>query len=241
MERFEARNPITYAELLDCLQYHHGIVISADTLRHRMSAINSVKITRGIPMEAERVAVDPAVLTEWYKEQARRVEGVPRQFVFNVDETGCCDYADRREFRVLVPAACDALSIPVPVNRHSKRSRLTAWIAADGNRMRPFVIVERVTAERELADYGYDSSSVAMVSHENAFMTSRLFEKWGEDVFFPEVRELRVQFQHSGRVVLLMDGLRSHHTDAFLQRCQEELVDVVFLIPTAPIKLSLST
>jgi hypothetical protein len=54
------------------------------------------------------------------------------------------------------------------------------------------MIVGRVTAERELAFYGYDSSSVATVAQENAFMRSRRFEKWGEAILFPEVRERRV-------------------------------------------------
>jgi hypothetical protein len=55
---------LTYAELLDVLQYHFSIVISADTLRHRLRNIESVKSRLGIPMEAERAAVDSAALAE---------------------------------------------------------------------------------------------------------------------------------------------------------------------------------
>jgi hypothetical protein len=49
-ERFEARNPITYAELLDLLEYHDSIAISADTLRHGINAIDSLKTVTGTAM-----------------------------------------------------------------------------------------------------------------------------------------------------------------------------------------------
>jgi hypothetical protein len=45
-------------------------------------------------------------------------------------------------------------SVPVPVNRHTKRSTLTACIAADGYRMKPFVIVDRATVEAGVGLYG---------------------------------------------------------------------------------------
>jgi hypothetical protein len=56
----------------------------------------------------------------------------------------------------------------------------------------------------------------------------------GEDVFFHEVRERLAQFQCSGRIGSLMDDGRFHHTDPFLQRCQEEQIDVIFLVPHQP-------
>jgi hypothetical protein len=118
-------------------------LISAETLRHRITAIDSVKIMRGTPMDAERVAVDRAVLIQWYNDLTRRVEGVPHQFVFHVDETGYCDEADRWEVRVVVPTECDTVPVPVPIpmNTHSKPSTLTHYIAADCHRMHPFGIM----------------------------------------------------------------------------------------------------
>jgi hypothetical protein len=68
-ERFQSNNRLSYPRLLDALQYDFGIVISAAALRYRIRNIESVKSLLGIPTEAERVAV-------------------PRQFVFNVGETG---------------------------------------------------------------------------------------------------------------------------------------------------------
>jgi hypothetical protein len=59
-------------------------------------------------------------------------------------------------------------------------------------------------------------------------------------VFFPAVEERRNEFSYTGKLVLLMDGLGAHHTEKFLQECQERIIDVIFLVPTARTKLSRS-
>jgi hypothetical protein len=158
-------------------------------------------------------------------------------FIYNVDETGRSDSEDRREIRVLVPAHCDATS--VPVDWHTKRSTLTACMGADGFRMRPFVIVSRATAEKDLAYHGYDRHSVALASQGNAFMTPSLFDLWAETAFFPAVKERRRYFRYLGKAVLLSDGLGAHHPDRFLQRCSERNVEVVPPVRTRPRPLDL--
>jgi hypothetical protein len=232
-DRFHAHQPITYAEILDLLQYHHSTVLSSESLRHIIRNMPSVKSAIGIPTEAERVSVDPTAIDQWYAELERRVTGIPRQFVFNVDETGCSDRSDSRETRVVVPADYPEPTVPVPVDRHTKRSTLTACIAADGFRMKPFVIVDRSTVEMEIQYYGYHQSNVFIASQENAFMTKALFELWAREIFFPTVIELREKWQYNGPALLLMDGLGSHHTDQFLSECQERGIDVLFLVPHA--------
>jgi hypothetical protein len=230
-ERFQWNNPISYPELLDVLQYHFRIVISADTLRHRIRNIDSVKSLLGIPTEAERVAVDCATLAEWNADLGRRIAGVPRQFVFNVDETGCSNFSDKRETTVLVPSTYEARSVRIPVDRHAKRSTLTTCIAADGDRARPFDIVEHHTAKMELSYYGYNASNVTIATEANGFLTSRLFNIWAERVFFSAIEERRGEVNYTGKVVLLMDGLGAHHTEKFLQDCRDPDIDVVFLVP----------
>jgi hypothetical protein len=224
-------NAIMYPVLADSLRYQCGITITTDTLRHRIAHIASIKAVTRSPMEAEQIAVDPDAIVAWYADLARRIEDVPRRLIFNIDETGCSDFGDQRELTVLVPYVCQANSVPVPVSRHTKRSTLTACIAADGYRMRPFVIVDRLTANRELAYYGYDESNVTLVTQANAFMTSILFEAWAKEVFFPAVEERRRQWNYDGTVVLLLDGLGSHHTEKFLSDCRDRMIDVIFLVP----------
>jgi hypothetical protein len=231
--RFREHNPITYAELLDTLQYTREITLSGDSLRHIVRGMPTVKSVIGIPTESERVAVDPEQIDAWLTKLEEKVQGIPRAFVFNVDETGCSEYSDSRKVRALVPIDYPAPSVPVPVNRHSKRSTLTACIAADGFRARPFLIVSRITAENKRRLDGYDQNNAFIASRENAFMTRSLFELWATEVFFPMVEQRRMERNSQGKILLLMDGLGSHHTDRFLEQCTERAVDVLFLVPHA--------
>jgi hypothetical protein len=91
--------------------------------------------------------------------------------------------------------------------------------------------MEWLTAEMELSYYGYSASNVTIVMHANACMTSRLFEVWAERVFFPAVEERRSEFNYTGKMVLLMDGLGAHHTEKFLEDCRDRNIDLVFLVP----------
>jgi hypothetical protein len=138
-----------------------------------------------------------------------KVQGIPRAFVFNVDETGCSEYSDSREVRALVPIGYPAPSVPVPVNCHSKRSTLTVCIAADGFRIKSFLIVSRATAENERRLDGYARNNVFIASQENVFITRSLFELWTTEVFFPMIQQRRTERNSQEKVLLLMDSLGS--------------------------------
>jgi hypothetical protein len=125
-------------------------------------------------MEAEQVAVDPNENSAWLKRPNSIVDPVPGEFLFNMDETGCLDHFNSREVRVIVSIDYGEPSVPVPFDRHSKRSTLVAYTAADGFRMKPFGIADRVTAEKKLQYYGYDALNATLISQANAFMMTTL-------------------------------------------------------------------
>jgi hypothetical protein len=54
--------------------------------------MESVKTIVGQPMEAERVAMNPDEISAWFERLSSMVDGVPREFLFNMDETGCFDH-----------------------------------------------------------------------------------------------------------------------------------------------------
>jgi hypothetical protein len=64
--RFEEWNPITYAEVFDSFQYDRRVVLTADTRCRIIRHMESVNMTIGQPMEAERVAVDPDEICAWF-------------------------------------------------------------------------------------------------------------------------------------------------------------------------------
>jgi hypothetical protein len=76
--------------------------------------MDSVKAIVGRPMEVERVAVSPDQISEWFDRLSSIVDGIPREFVFNMDETGCSDSTDSREVRVIAPIGYPEPWIAVP-------------------------------------------------------------------------------------------------------------------------------
>jgi hypothetical protein len=118
----------------------------------------SVKTIIGCVIEAERVTRNREEISAWFNRFSSIVDDISREFVFNMDETECSDHIDSREVRVIAPIDYPDPSVPVPHDRHSKHSTFIACIAADGCRMKPFAIVLRFMAEKELRYYGDDGS-----------------------------------------------------------------------------------
>jgi hypothetical protein len=145
----------------------------------------------------------------------------------------CSDYTDSREVQVIAPIGYPELWIAVPSDGHSKGSTFVVCIAADGFRMKTFVIVPRVTVEKELKHHGDDESNAILTFQTNAFMTTALFELWAITVFFPTVERGRQDLAYDGRALLLLDGLGSHHTVEFLRECEARKIEILPLIPHA--------
>jgi hypothetical protein len=53
-------------------------------------------------MEAQRLAMDPEEIDRWFHGVTRVIEGIPREFVLNVDETACSGFSDAHEIKVVV-------------------------------------------------------------------------------------------------------------------------------------------
>jgi hypothetical protein len=56
-----------------------------------------MKTVDGIPIERARVMPDPAAIDIYYAKIAELIDGIPREFVLNMDETGFSDHVDARE------------------------------------------------------------------------------------------------------------------------------------------------
>jgi hypothetical protein len=220
-----------YFEILDELQYRCSIVCSSDTLPHHIRAIETVKTGVGIPMEGQRVAVNPEDIAQWCTVWDEKVRGILTGFIFNLDETGCSECQDTHEMKAMVPAEHEGDIIPVPVDRHSKRSTMVGCISARGHRMKPCILLGRATTESELLLYGYGPQNVMMAQEDNAFMTSSLFDLWGNEIVFPSIAARRHELNYAGRVLVLMDGIRAHQIEPFTWRWQDRWINILFFIP----------
>jgi hypothetical protein len=198
LDCFEKGIAATYEAIAHFLDSEMSIQISLDTLRHIVHRHPDSKTVVGIPMERERVEVDSREIGECYDRLRSEVTGLPSAMVFNLDETGHQEWADKHDIRVVIPVSYESESIHVPCDRSSKRASLLVCIAADGTFVRLLVIVPRLTVDQEVYEIRYTPDRVMLEYQENGFISTQLFDKWVIDVFFPHVEDVRRKIGYGG-------------------------------------------
>jgi hypothetical protein len=149
-ERYKASDPIGTHERIDFLMETFGIAVSLDALRHFIYRDKTIKIIQGQAMESRRVEIDFHEIKKWYDDLGKLIKSIPRNFIFNMDESGIDEYVDQQNIYVLVPKDHDGKSVPIPVHRQIKRAILTACISAAGDSLKPFVILPRGSLDEDL-------------------------------------------------------------------------------------------
>jgi hypothetical protein len=209
-EAYTRREPITILYLIEQVQYFFDINVSQNTMAHILRRVPDVKMITGIPLDRSRVMADPHAIDAFYENIRPLIDGVPRAFIVNIDESGFADYPDSRRETVVVPSDYPNDTIPLPFDRNTKRATMVAAIAADGSALKPLIIVPRKTIEMELLLWGYDAQKVIFEYQENGFITIKLFEKWLSMVLLPYISACRARTGYQGRAVLLLDGCACH-------------------------------
>jgi hypothetical protein len=106
-------NPVTSAEILELIELRFEVALSGDPLRHVIYGMaDFIKPVVGRPMEEERIQVDNKEILLFCRRLATAIDGVPRQFVFNTNETGWMDYSEGGEITVIVPVSYECLEFP---------------------------------------------------------------------------------------------------------------------------------
>lgn len=183
-------------------------------------------------MEDNRLFCSTDKIDEYFDRISEVIEVgmIPSAFIMNLDEAGFDSYVDARKIKRVVPASFSQNEIPTPVSRQEKRATLLAAICADGHCLRPMVVLQRETIERELLEMGYTDQVVTYGHSETGFMNSSLFLQLAERSFFPEIRQRRALCDYEGPALLIMDGFNVHTSSAFDMLCEEANI-VTILIP----------
>jgi hypothetical protein len=61
-------------------------------------------MVQGIPTESDRVYIDYSEILKWYQELGEEIRNIPREFIFNADETGVDEFVDKSVVSVVVPS-----------------------------------------------------------------------------------------------------------------------------------------
>jgi hypothetical protein len=195
-QRFENQCAMTSNDALDFFSAQFDVHLLPNTLWKKISVDHELPVVRGVPMEKERLECDLDEIRAHFELLDRNVTGAPAAFVFNLDESGFQDWADRLERMVIVPSACQTDKVGIPIDRYTKRSSLLVGIATDGTFLKPMLILPRKTIEKELLEQGINDGVGKLIYQENGFITGGLFREWCAEVFFPEIQNRREHYQY---------------------------------------------
>jgi hypothetical protein len=151
--------------------------------------------------------------------------------VYNLDESGFQKKVDAHAAVVIVPSDYPEDETDVPFSRSSKRAMILAGSKANGDCLRPLVIIQRKTIEQELSELGYTPDQCIIVWREVGFITHALFEQWRRDVLFPDLNATRPKLGFPGESHVILDECTAHALGAFLGECTYQGAVPHFLPP----------
>lgn len=210
--------------------------ISLTSVRRLINQSNDFHFVQGIPMEEARCNIPDTEIDNYFSNLSNSVNNVPVSLVFNIDEAGEDDYVDTHSYQVIVPVDIQSSTIRIPVKRESKRSTLVSCICADGTRLKPLLIIPRVTLDSTSLT-GLCRNNVLIKHQPKGFANTELIKYWLENIFFPEVErkltEERENTGYEGDAVLILDGFSCHRKALEAYNLEEKHIKIVFLPPHA--------
>jgi hypothetical protein len=129
-------------------------------------------------MEDGRTEVTYKEISEVLRRAIEIIDGVRSHFVFNMDETGHQDWADRAEQVCAVSSTRKSDHVHLPVSRAGKGTTLMAYIAADGSAVAREFIIPRKIIDDDLVLTEMTIEKGIIRSHPKGCVNTQLFDDW---------------------------------------------------------------
>lgn len=228
---YASNRPWTMRDIGAYIGDRYNKAIQANTIRHLLDRDERIRHCPGIPIEEKRLQVNVEDIASYFHLLADLIQSVPGHFVYNMDEMGHQEWADRQEQICYVPTAHSGPHVYFPVPRTGKRITLLACIAADGSYLKPLIVIPRKTYDADLALTGITDEKVTVYSQAKGYTNRPIFLAWLTDIFLPEVARRREALGYDGRAVLIMDNCTAHTGPEIHEACAAQGVVVCWLPP----------
>ena len=126
-------------------------------------------------MDANRIEANIDLIDIDLNILSEKIQRVPTNFVFNIDEVGNQDYADAEIKTLIAPVNYEQLYAYYPISRNRNRSSLIAAISPCGMAWIPQVTITRATLDDDIYDY-FPLDSAQIVHTDNGYVNTRSFE-----------------------------------------------------------------
>ena len=193
--------------------------------------------------DAHRVEVKADDFNTFYtRTLPQALNNTHSSLVFNMDEMGSEMFADRKNMYVFVRRSRTGQNRrpTVGVPRSTRRCKLIGCISFDGTRLCPAIITKTETISSAVfAEGGYTSDRLKIFTTENSFINNDVFGEWVCDVFLPQIERRRRWLRErlgafDERAVLILDRLKVHMMEPFVEFLRRRNVTVLVLVPHTP-------
>lgn len=203
-----------------------------DTIRHfiRIKFNDLFKNVPGTPLEDKRFQSSIIQIENNINQLKSSIQGIPIDFIFNLDEMGCSEYEDRQERTVIVPIQYKYSTAPYPVSRTEKHATCLACINLNGLFCPPQYVVQRSTIDSELYNF-LDPESIQIVNSESGYVNSQSLTNWFYNCFLAKLHKLREEKHYTGPALLIMDGYLAHYKSILNINLTQENLKIHYLVP----------
>ena len=218
IDRYNNRSPVTVIELVKHISDCHAISLSAESVRHIVARIPSLKTCIGQSMEEERINCPSDAIDQWFDDiTAALGHHTPACFVCNVDEVGYGGTEPDPPVVCIVPAHHPGMYVPVANTIRAKHATMIAAITADGGAVKPLIVVQRETLDVEFREAGYTSDKLLLSKSDTGYITSSIFQEWVEKCYLPDLWQKRLSYGYWGPAILGLDGCSCHASQLVIQ------------------------
>ena len=212
-QRASEHNPFTPGDLRKTIMSMFQIPVSPSWAQSFLSRhYTELCITKGTYQENKRLSVPKQVAMKHIENLHKYVEGVCTELIFNLDEVGSQEWADKRAKRVIIPIEDKSKPALIGLNRNEKRLTICQIISMSGDTLMPLIISHRSTIDQEVWDSGIRDMEDAMFrSSSSSYITREIFVEYIRKVLFTYINKIREDPIYTNEVaVLLCDNLSAH-------------------------------
>ena len=222
------KQAITIGSIKKLLLEYRQKKFKEKTLLKWLEEKHNLKQIKAIPEDIGRISIKPEEIVQNYY-QLSKYAGYHSSLVFNLDEIGFEDWADKKSCRILVPQYAPNVPIKVGITRRSKRSTCIFCISLIGEMHCPSFIVNHKYINKSLVEqFPY----VTFYQSESGFVNKQIFMQYLHEKLIPHINEIRLS-QHllqSTRSLIILDGFSGHVDINIVNTLASNFIDVHFLI-----------
>ena len=196
---------------------------------------NSTRIRMDVatPQEDKRLNLPIEYAEKHIQNLIDYLKDIPTELIFNVDEVGHQQWADRKKKKVVVSQTLPKNEVYYSIKRNEKRVSIVAAISMAGDTLVPMIISHRKTIDKELVESGLREGEDYILKYQkSSFIDKEIFSEYVQKILFTYIDEIRKnEIFKNEPAVILCDNCSAHVDDILLKKMKEKNIRFVTFPP----------